>query len=324
MAINMNRSSSPQGQLDELERQIAGFNGSVPAQQMAGVQDLYNRRNALRQQIAGQQPAPIDPVQASRDRSLQLLQGRGDELRKDPVHGSVMDYLKGVLSGKDAPYNDTTMNALRAQQGKGFADREAAQMQQLRDSLQATGGSIYDPSYQAASREAESRRMGANLDYAGQLDSKANLANFDARNQASRQLDASNASQNQQITNAGLNEVGFRERDRVQTPEAANPAQTIGPILMPQYMPQQQQPAAQAAPAQPKPAAAQPKPAAAPAPGFQGGSGVPYPYVAPAPQPANQNPSYVQLAGQPASRQYIGGVPSGQQIVDDAIWKPRF
>jgi hypothetical protein len=251
------------------------------------IQRLMEQRNMMvGQDAAKQMVSGGDPMKEARDRITQLTEGRADELRKDPVHGSIMDYLKGVMSGTSTPYNDETVNAMQSQFGRGASAREAAQMQQLRDSLQATGGSIYDPSYQAAGREIESKRQGANLDYAGQLAMQSNLANFDARNQAATQMSGMNSNQNQQISNLGLTGASYRARDFQQVPQAS-PAQAMGPILMPQYMPQQQQgPVGGQTTQQPKPAApAAPNPAAFAAPGTPGAK------LAGPPRPTGQAPA---------------------------------
>ncbi len=187
-----------------------------------------------------------DASQASSDAMYQpikdLTEGRANELRNDPVNAEVMNYLRSIMGGNNQPYNDTTMNSLKAQFGKGTASAEEAQMQQLRESLGAGGGSIYDPSYQAAGREQESQRQGRNLDYAGQLGAQANLANFDARANAAGQMGAMNASNNAQISNLGLAGAGFQAQRFQEQPSTGMPT-----TLMPQYAPQAQAP-------QPKPA----------------------------------------------------------------------
>lgn len=178
-------------------------------------------------------PGAVDPQQQQSDQMfqkiMQLTSGRADEIRNDPVQAQVMDYLKGVLGGKNVPYSDTVLNSLQAQHGRGSAAAEAAQMQTLRDSLGASGGSIYDPSYQAASREAMSQRQGQNLDYAGQLNAQAGVANFDARQNASGLLGQLRGQQNAQISGLTQSAAGFQAGRFLETPS------TTPQTLMPQY-----------------------------------------------------------------------------------------
>lgn len=159
---------------------------------------------------------------------MDLTSGRAKEVQNDPVQKSVMDYLQGVLSGNNVPYTDTVLNSLQAQQGRGSASAEAAQMQSLRDSLGAQGGSIYDPSYQAASREAQSQRQGRNLDYAGQLNAQAGVENFNAKTNAGGMLGQLRGQQNAQINGLDTTAAGWQAQRTMPFPTGT---------LMPQYMP---------------------------------------------------------------------------------------
>lgn len=163
---------------------------------------------------------------------MDMTQGRANEVRNDPVQGQVMNYLKGVLGGKNVPYSNTVLNSLQAQHGRGTAAGEAAQMQSLRDSLGASGGSIYDPSYQAASREAMSQRQGQNLDYAGQLNAQAGVENFNARQGASGMLGQLRGQQNAQINGLTQSAAGFTAGRFYEQPSGTA---TTPQTLMPQY-----------------------------------------------------------------------------------------
>lgn len=202
--------------------------------------DVIRRQHeALQQRMSGQTAQPGQPMQgdAAQQQSdqmykkiQQLTEGRANELRKDPVQQQTMKYLQGVLGGQNVPYSDNTMNAMKAQYGRGAASAEEAQMQSLRDSLGAQGGSIYDPSYQAAGREAQSQRQGRNLDYAGQLNSVAGLENFNAKSAAAGQMGALNTAQNSMINQMGLAGAGYQAQRFQQVPSTPNPG-----VLMPQY-----------------------------------------------------------------------------------------
>jgi hypothetical protein len=200
--------------------------------------DLFGhfRRRPVEEPTLTAAASGVDPAQQQADEQfrkvMQLTQGRANELRHDPVQQQVMQYLKGVLGGKTMPYTDNTMNALKAQFGKGSASAEAAQMQTLRDSIGASGGSIYDPSYQAASREAQSQRQGANLDYAGQLNAQAGLANFQAQQNAGGMLGSLRNAQNAQINGLSQAAAGMQAGRFFEQPTAAPSAPTT---LMPQY-----------------------------------------------------------------------------------------
>lgn len=178
----------------------------------------------------------VDPDQAKSDelfnQIMQLTKGRAGELRHDPVQNQVMNYLRGTISGKNVPYSNTVLNSLNAQHGRGTAAAEAAQMQSLRDSLGATGGSIYDPSYAAAQREAMSQRQGANLDYAGQLNAQAGLANFQAQQQGAGMLGSLRNAQNAQINGLQGQAANYTAGRFYETPNSTPSAPTT---LMPQY-----------------------------------------------------------------------------------------
>jgi hypothetical protein len=205
--------------------------------------------------------AMYDPIK-------RLTEGRADELRKDPVQAEVIKYLQGVLQGQQQPYNDQVLNALQAQHGRQTATAEGAQMQQLRESLGATGGSIYDPSYQASQRELMSQRQGQNLDYGGQLNTQAALQNFNARQNAAGALAGVNQAQNSMINQLGLAGAGYQAQRFQEVPAGQGGSMPAAGVLMPAYNPAMQQQAAapktQAARAPAQSMMASPKPAAAP------------------------------------------------------------
>ncbi len=162
-------------------------------------------------------PNQLDPAaQLAQDKMYGATEGRAQELKDDPVQKSVMDYLQGVVGGGNVPYTDEVKNSMLAQQGRGSADAEAAQMESLRQSLGASGGSIYDPGYQAAQRQAMSQRQGQNLDAMGQLNAKAGLENHKAQMQGAAQLASSRNAQNAQINQ--MSTAGANLRAQTQVP----------------------------------------------------------------------------------------------------------
>lgn len=194
-----------------------------------GTQSLQAQNNYLKglqgqmQQAQGFQTGAggagaVDPMAANRQRITDLTEGRATALENDPRTNAALDYLQGVMSGKNAPYSDTVKNALMAQQGKTSASAEAAQMQTLRDFMGANGGSMYDPGYAAAAREAQSARQGQNLDAQGRINSQADIANFNASMQGANQLAAIRANQNAQINSMGLAGASYRAQDFQERP----------------------------------------------------------------------------------------------------------
>lgn len=163
-----------------------------------------------------------------------LTEGRANQLMHDPVQAQIKNYLSGVINGQNTPYSEGVLNALQGQQAHGAATAQQAQMEALRQGLAASGGSIYDPGFQAAQRESDAMRQGQNMDYAGQLRAQAALENFNAQSNAARSLGALNQGQNAQINQLDLAGAGYRANRFQEHP-------TPG-VLMPQYDPRMQQP----------------------------------------------------------------------------------
>lgn len=185
-----------------------------------------------RTNYAGEQ---IDPaVEEAKKKMYGATEGRAQQLQNDPYQASVMNYLQGVVGGQNLPYNDTVKNSILAQNGRGTADAEAAQMEALRSSLGATGGSIYDPGYQAAQRQAMSGRQGANLDAMGQLEATAGLANQKAQMQGAAQLSQARNAQNAQVNQVGIAGANLRSQVVNEVPQAkplrrmSNPLAHVG------------------------------------------------------------------------------------------------
>ncbi len=156
----------------------------------------------------------------SRQHILANTEGRAQQIANDPRQKASMDYLQGVVGGQNVPFSDTVKSSILAQQGQGAASAEAAQMQTLRDSLAASGGSIYDPGYQAAQREAMSQRQGQDLNAQGQLESQAGIANQQAQQRGAMDL-ASVSNQNNQQQNQMLTQANqYRQNDVAQVPSA--------------------------------------------------------------------------------------------------------
>jgi hypothetical protein len=209
------------------------------------------------QKVSDAAKADADAAKATRDEDWRKIlantEGRADELRNDPAQRRVLDFLSGVTQGDTLPYDQGTLNALEAQNARSTAAQAGSMAEQLRASAALSGGNPSDPSYQAAMREIDSKRMGANLDYAGQMRPQAALQNFQARMQGANQLGAANAAQNSQI-NALLGQgAAYRSQHTTDIPEAQGQT-SYGPVSMSisgpiggmrQQQPQQQLPPVQ-------------------------------------------------------------------------------
>lgn len=222
-----------------------GQGGVSATQHQAALQNMQRLQGLVGGAGGGGAAGTGDPMADSLNRIRALTEGRSTELANDPYQKSVMDFLQGVTNGQNVPYTNEVQSAMLAQQGRGTADAEAAQMAALREGMAASGGSIYDPAYQSAAREAMSQRQGRNLDAAGQMASRAGLANFDARMSGAGQLAAARGAQNAQINQMNLAGAGYRARESRETPGGAgfnsqpyvNPFgdRTRTPVQWPQY-----------------------------------------------------------------------------------------
>jgi hypothetical protein len=179
---------------------------------------------------AGGQPGELDPeMQAARKRMEQATYGRAQTLQNDPYNKAALDYMKGTVSGQNVPFSNTVKNSMMAQHGAGSAAAEAAQMETLRQSLGASGGSIYDPGYQAAQRQAMSQRQGSNLDAAGQLEAKAGIANQQASAQAANSMAAARNAQNAQVNQMGMAGANLDAQRTAAVPQGGVPGMPGAP-----------------------------------------------------------------------------------------------
>jgi len=142
-----------------------------------------------------------EEIRGNNDRAQGQVSGRLGELRDDPVDQMLMQQLTGRTQG-DVPYSDTVTNAMMTQRG----EQSAAGQQAAVDRLLRSGMSPSDPAFHAALAQLESGRQGSLQSLRTQIDSQANLANYDARGQAIGQLGGLNAQRNNAITGqANLN-----------------------------------------------------------------------------------------------------------------------
>ena len=163
-----------------------------------------NQLNALlRQQSAAQ--AQTDAMTAQRDADANRAQafanteGRANELRSDPRAGAALDFLQGVVGGKNLPFGQEMQANYLTNAANTAGAQEAAQTQALREQMANNGGSMTDPSAMAALRELQSRRGGQIAQAQNQIGMQAGQTNFNAQMQGANSLAAVNNSQNAQI-----------------------------------------------------------------------------------------------------------------------------
>jgi hypothetical protein len=185
--------------------------------EQSGMQDtsMYRTMRSQRDQLVPQMgsdatasgAATTNQAQQNFQSALDMTRGRGDAVMSDPYTQAALDRFKGVLGGHDVPYTDQVQNQLLARQADAGSAAAGAQGQMLRDSMTALGGSMSDPQAQAAIRQIQAQLGSQNNANLGDMQSKATLANFGAKNYAASSLAATRGSQlgmaNSQYNQAG-------------------------------------------------------------------------------------------------------------------------
>lgn len=97
-------------------------------------------------------------------------------------------YLSGVVSGQNAPYNQKTRDSMYSQQSNMAAAAEAGRNQQIAEQSAMGGASPSDPSYQRLIRQSMAARQSQNQQSMGDIDRTANLANQQAQQSAANTL----------------------------------------------------------------------------------------------------------------------------------------
>ena len=97
-------------------------------------------------------------------------------------------YLTGVVSGQNTPYNQTTRDSMYSQQSGMAGAAEAGRNQQIAEQSAIGGASPSDPSYQRLIRQSMAARQGQNHQSMGDIDRTANLANQQTQQQAASTL----------------------------------------------------------------------------------------------------------------------------------------
>lgn len=97
-------------------------------------------------------------------------------------------YLTGVVSGQNTPYNQATRDSMYSQQSNMAAGAEAGRNQQIAEQSAMGGASPSDPSYQRLIRQSMAQRQAQNQQSMGDIDRTANLANQQTQQQAAGTL----------------------------------------------------------------------------------------------------------------------------------------
>jgi hypothetical protein len=205
-------------QFDALNRQNlepskAGMGGlGVSRTTLAREQDASNARfqqmtdlqNQMRRMQTAAQGDPAADAEASFQRAMGLTEGRGQEIQNDPYTTAALGYLQGVTGGQETPFNEQVQTAMLARRSDANAAGEAAQRQMWQDQMAANGMSAQDPAAQAAMRELTARRQQSNNAAIGDIQSNANVQNFNARMAGAGQMAAVRGAQNAQVNQMNL------------------------------------------------------------------------------------------------------------------------
>ena len=97
-------------------------------------------------------------------------------------------YLTGVVSGQNTPYNQTTRDSMYSQQSGMAGAAEAGRNQQIAEQSAIGGASPSDPSYQRLIRQSMAARQGQTQQSMRDIDRTANLANQQTQQQAASTL----------------------------------------------------------------------------------------------------------------------------------------
>lgn len=165
----------------------------------------------------------------TRDAITRLTEGRATDIGNDKYLNDANDFFGGVMSGADVPFTQEVQTAQLNQRANGTAAANAAQLRALEEQIVANGGSLQDPSFLAKKQELMASRQGQNLDAMGEMLSKAQLANFDARSGAAKDLVSARGAQNNQVNQMSLAGAGYRAQD---FRDKATPGQSGGGASM--------------------------------------------------------------------------------------------
>lgn len=129
------------------------------------------------------------------NRIIQDTEGRGDATMSDPYLTAALSRLSDIQSGKAVPFTDAVKSQMVSRHGDMSAAAEAANAEDLRESVAAGGGNMSDPSARARLSQGTQQRQAENLGYAGDVDTNSTLQNFQAQNDATHAITGTRLSQ---------------------------------------------------------------------------------------------------------------------------------
>ena len=115
-----------------------------------------------------------------------MTRGRGDATMNDPRITAALDRLQ--KNTEEGPYSPGVVNQMSNRMADRTAAMDAGQTSALREQVANRGGSMNDPSFQAAMNASNTGRMQQNNADRGDLESKAAVTNYGAQGQSAQAL----------------------------------------------------------------------------------------------------------------------------------------
>lgn len=231
------------------------------ASNTAFAQSQFNQKYAAdqaRAKAAADKQSATDAANGNMQQAFGLAGGDLSRVSSNPTDNLIRDQLSQKLTGQvldpsAKPYDATTINAMMVGQGQTAAAAESARNQQMMDSIASNGGSAFDPGVRAALQQSLTQRQNQVSDSQLNINQQANLANFQAEQnarlqnnqaqmQAASSLQNQNNAQQQRQTGASQNYQQLLGQQRFST--------TGGATAAPQATSFSAAPAAPAAPVQ--------------------------------------------------------------------------
>ena len=135
----------------------------------------------------GEGLAPIGLSEA-REEVFRQTAGRGDQVMSNPNIRAALDAFNNVVGGSSLPYDDAFINRAYGTAADMNAAANSAQNAALARQMGASGGSVYDPAYQAATRSNMAQRQQANQGAMRDLLMQQQTGNFAAQQDAASRL----------------------------------------------------------------------------------------------------------------------------------------
>ena len=128
----------------------------------------------------------LNQSQQNWNSAIDMTRGRGDATMNDPRITAALDRLQ--KNTEEGPYSPGVVNQMSNRMADRTAAMDAGQTAALREQVANRGGSMNDPSFQAAMNASNTGRMQQNNADRGDLESKATVTNYGAQGQAAQAL----------------------------------------------------------------------------------------------------------------------------------------